>query len=95
MTNINDMFAQSVDRITEARDIRAERAAAEKKNQEKALAAFVKANTEAALIARKITAALDDHLGVDPDSVTWANEGTASKVLSDLKAIAKFLKIKT
>lgn len=93
MKTIKDMLAQAVDRPSDAQSL--DEATKGDKNQDKALAAFTKATTEAAVLARKIVANLDDHMGKNPDRVTWADEGSASKVLSDLKEIARFLKIRT
>ncbi len=60
-------------------------------NQEQALADFMNKIQESRELLRKIGERLDDHLGVAPVEITWANAGDAGRILNDLRDIAAYL----
>jgi uncharacterized protein YjiS (DUF1127 family) len=62
-------------------------------NQEQALADFMNKIQESRELLRKIGERLDDHLGVSPEEITWANAGDAGRILSDLRDIAAYLDV--
>lgn len=60
-----------------------------KRTAQEALIAAIAQNQE--LLAR-IKAAMDDHLGADPDNKNWAIVGDANYVRSQLEQIIEFLR---
>jgi uncharacterized protein YjiS (DUF1127 family) len=62
-------------------------------NQEQALADFMNKIQESRELLRKIGERLDDHLGVAPEEITWANAGDAGRILADLRDIAAYLEV--
>ena len=62
-------------------------------NQEKALAAFTHHIGSARELLTQITRYIDDHLGVAPENVNWANVGDAAHTVEELKSIARFLNL--
>ena len=62
-------------------------------NQEQALADFMNKIQESRELLRKIGERLDDHLGVAPKEITWANAGDAGRILADLRDIAAYLEV--
>lgn len=52
---------------------------------DKALDAFVAKISEAAVLARKVVAALDNHLDLDPDDIHWGHVGDAERILEVLR----------
>ena len=62
-------------------------------NQEQALADFMNKIQESRELLRKIGERLDDHLGVAPEEITWANAGDAGRILADLRGIAAYLEV--
>jgi hypothetical protein len=60
-------------------------------NQESALEKFLTAITEAQILAREITEAVENHLDADPENVTWGDVANANRVLEDLRNIAEYL----
>lgn len=62
-------------------------------NQEQALADFMNKIQESRDLLRKIGERIDDHLGVAPEEITWANAGDAGRILVDLRDIAAYLEV--
>lgn len=60
---------------------------------DKALDAFIEKLELAKEITDKIKADLDDHMGFDPDHITWGHFGDVSHVLDALVGIANFMGI--
>jgi hypothetical protein len=69
------------------------RKAPEKTNQQNALDAFCHNVSSARELVTLITRHLDDHMGVAPDEVTWADTGSAAHALEELKNVARFLNL--
>lgn len=57
-----------------------------------ATAAFIADIVKAQALLKEIQDQLDNHLGVDPDSVDWAHAGEAGRVASVLQDLADSLK---
>ena len=62
-----------------------------KMNNEQALQEFIAKAQEARALVAMIQAELDDHMGVHPDRVTWANVGDANHVHESLREIVRFM----
>ena len=59
---------------------------------ETALDKFMSTTELAGDLARRIAEYVaDNHMGVSPDNVTWADAGSANYVMSRLEEIAEFL----
>lgn len=67
--------------------------ATSKTNQEKALEAFCHEVASARELVTLIARQLDDHMGVAPDEVTWADAGSAGHAVEELKQVARFLNL--
>lgn len=62
-------------------------------NQEQALADFMNKIQESSELLRKIGERIDDHIGVAPEEITWANAGDAGRILVDLRDNAAYLEV--
>ena len=62
-------------------------------NHEGALAAFIASKAEIDALVARIAAATNDHFGVNPEHVTWADVGSLGFVTERLKEIAGFLRV--
>lgn len=58
---------------------------------EKALAEFIAKIGQAEEMIKAITEAIDNHLGVDPESVTWGNVADAGRLVADLRNIMEYV----
>jgi len=61
------------------------------KSNEAAPAAFMAGKTEIDALLARVDAASDDHFGVNPERLTWADAGSLGFVTERLKEIAGFL----
>lgn len=64
-----------------------------KTNQQNALDAFCHNVSSARELTALIARHLDDHMGVAPEEVTWADTGSAGHVVEQLKEVARFLNL--
>jgi len=61
------------------------------KSNEAALTAFMAGKTEIDALLARIAAASDDHLGTNPERVTWGDAGSFGFITERLKEITEFL----
>ena len=60
-----------------------------------ATTAFITSTARAEILIAAIRDEINDHMGVDPEHVSWANVGDIQHVVDSLEEIARFIGIDT
>ena len=63
------------------------------RNNDAAIASFMRGKAEIDALLERIQAASADHFGTEPEAVTWGHAGSLGFVTERLKEIAEFLRV--
>jgi uncharacterized protein (UPF0333 family) len=61
------------------------------KTKQNAIDAYIEKTAYANELVQILKDRIGDHMGTDPDDITWAHVGTLNKVIADTKEILKFI----